>query len=249
MRRIAIILFIFYSGLVHSTIDGNLSAFYRNEPVGGGAQIGMGYNQLIWGDQSMKPLYGFLRPNISVLSAGVYNSYSYEIEFYPISFIGIEYGNEEISNNGNYQAYNCETFQCQKDFSNEYLKFNLLLGYNIFFFKGTIRKQTVTAKVADKDFIIPEIGSALQRGKDEIESRELTIGLNLGFYDLIYQDKKSEISKRTNVHRNRALVLGLKTYPIKTYLSVGKWQSHEVPDAIYGAIAFTTHFGNTLKLD
>lgn len=249
MRIFAIALFFIYSGLAYSTIDGSLAAFYRNKPVAGGGSLNMGYNQLVWGDASMKPLYGFVRPNLTAFSAGQYNAYTYEIEFYPISFIGVEYGKESISNTGIYQDYDCETFQCQKDFSNQYLKFNLLLGYNIFFFKGTIHKQTLKADIADKDFIYPNIGSALHAGEDKIESREITLGLNLGFYDLIYQDKKSEIEVRKNVHRNRAILLGLKTTPIKTYLSVGRFQSHEVPDSTYAAVAFTTNFGSTLKLD
>lgn len=248
MRTLLVILLFCCVGPAYSTIDMGLLGFYRTKPIAGGLQANAGYNQLIWGDKGAKPLYGFVRPNATVFTAGQYNAYAYEAEFWPISFLGVEYGSEKIFNNGIYQDYDCETFQCQTEFRNTYLKYNLLLGYSLFYFKGTIRKQTVEASDKSKDFIFPQIGSALNRGEDEIESRELTFGLNFGYYNLIYQDIKSDIEIRKNKHRIRTIILSLDTNPFKTYISYGRFISHQI-DSHFIAGALTMSFGETLKLD
>lgn len=235
--------------LVYSSIDINLFTLYRTKPIAGGLQLNTGYNQLIWGDTSTKPFYGFLRPNVTAFTAGQYNAYTYELEFYPVSFIGFEYGSESVSNVGIYQDYDCEEFQCQKNFKNNYMRMNILFGYSFFFFKGTLQKQKVSAETKDKDFILPFIGSAINRGEDDVETRDLTFGLNFGYYSLIYQDIKATIETRKNTHRNRTVILGLKTTPFKTYLSVGRFASHLVSTTTYFAVAASMSFGETLKLD
>jgi hypothetical protein len=244
-----LILFIFFiTGPAHSTIDMNVFGFYRTKPIAGGLDANVGYNQLLWGDKGAKPLYGFVRPNVTFFTAGQYNAYTVEAEFWPISFLGVEAGKEKYWNNGIYQDYDCETFQCQKEFSNTYLKYNVLLGYSMFFFKGVMRQQTVKAAEADRDFIYPQVGSALNAGEDEVKSRELTFGLNFGFYKVIYQDIKADIEVRKNKHRMRTFIVALNTQPLKTYISYGRFISHQI-DSNFIAVALNLRFGETLKLD
>ena len=249
MKLILFIILYAFARPSHSSTDMSLIGFYRTKPIAGGIQANAGYNQLIWGDpNNEKKLYGFVRPNLTIFSAGQYNSHAYEIEFWPISFIGVEFGSEKIINNAIYPNYDCDTFQCQSEFRNTYLKYNLLLGYSLFYFKGTYRKQTVEAYNNSKDFIYPLVGSALNRGEDKIETRELSFGFNFGYYNVIYQDINANIEIRKNKHSVKTIILSLDTSPFKTYINFGRFKSHQI-DTHFIAAALTFNMGETLKLD
>lgn len=250
--RFFIFTFLVLGGLTQearSTIDYSLFGLYRTKPVAGGVNFDIGWNQLVWGDQGSKPLYGFVRPSVGLFSAGQYNAYKYRMEFYPISILGFEYGVEKINNNGIYQDYDCETFQCQSKFENKFFKIKAVIGYGPFFAKYVLSKEEVTSDDVVKDFIYPAVGSALESTGDEVDSREIFIGTSLvGDLKMVIQDQKSIIKNRANTHRVRGLTF-IKGIHTKYYLSLGNFKSHEVPDSNYIALAIAMEFGNSLKLD
>ena len=253
MKKLSFTLTLLFLSVTLSThafasLDYSIAGFYRTKPVSGGVNVDIGWSQLIWGDASSKPLYGFVRPSVSYFSAGTYNAHKYRFEFYPISFLGFEYGGESIHNNGIYQDFDCETFQCQSKFQNTFYKIKAVIGYGPFFAKYTNGKEELESKNPEKDFIYPVIGSALSKDGDEIKSREIFFGAKVDGFSIILQGKKSKILRRKNIHRIKALTLSTGEHQ-KYYLSIGKFDSHEVRDANYIAGLIVLEFGETLKLD
>jgi hypothetical protein len=97
---------------------------------GGEAFVDSGYNSVLWGKGDKKnPLYGLIRPAVTVASSAVVSNYDARIEFYPISILGIIRGYKHINSNfDKFSFFDCDKVRCKGDIKRDYTKLRLALG-------------------------------------------------------------------------------------------------------------------------
>ena len=106
----------------------------RSTPsVGGEVEIEAGYNQLLWGqgpgNSGSNVLYGLLRPSLTLASSGVINSAKARLEFFPVSFVGLAAGHEQVQSDfDGFTYFDCEQMRCKGEISRNFLQANLGLA-------------------------------------------------------------------------------------------------------------------------
>jgi hypothetical protein len=111
-----------------------------------------GFNQLIWGKRKepRDVLYGMIRPNLAVSTSGVINSIKGEIEFFPISFLGISAGRQIIHSNYDFPFFNCKEVVCQGEFVRNYVEGKTVLGYQGWVAMFNYRVDTLRSPEKDR---------------------------------------------------------------------------------------------------
>jgi hypothetical protein len=104
-----------------------------------------GLNFKFWGkkNEPKDVLYGLIRPNVGVSTSGVINSAKAEIEFFPISFIGISAGRQIINSNFDFNFLDCKNIQCQGEFMRNYVESKMVVGYKGWVALGNYKVDTL----------------------------------------------------------------------------------------------------------
>ena len=129
--KLIFLFFILTSANTLAQFDLSLGTSARSYPsLGGEVFIDTGYNQVLWGEgDKKKPLYGLIRPAITVATAAVVSNYDARIEFYPISFIGIVRGYKHVNSSyDKFSFFNCDEVRCKGDIKRDYTKVRVGLG-------------------------------------------------------------------------------------------------------------------------
>lgn len=98
--------------------------------LGAETYLDTGYNLVFWGNRNKKSdvLYGLIRPSINLSSSGVINSVKGELEFFPISFLGVAWGRQIIHSNYEFPFFNCDEVLCKGEFQRNYVEGKMALG-------------------------------------------------------------------------------------------------------------------------
>lgn len=129
-----------------------------------------GYNLVFWGKKKgpKDVLYGLIRPSIGVSSSGVINSVKGEIEFFPISFLGISAGRQFIHSNYDFPFLNCDEVACEGEFRRNWVESKMVLGAKGWIAMGSYKVDTLrgpdnSTPMADwRNVIIGEAGEEVQ---------------------------------------------------------------------------------------
>jgi hypothetical protein len=115
--------------------------------------IDTGYNYVFWGEYNpKKPFYGLIRPSMQSGTSVVVNNIQTQLEFYPISFLGIVIGKQFIRSDFDFPNYDCEKIICRGNIEKKYIEYRLALGYKGFVSINTIRQDENTYYPRKKPF-------------------------------------------------------------------------------------------------
>jgi hypothetical protein len=176
-----------------------------------------GYNLLLWGKKknSRDIFYGLLRPSVSFSTSGVINAAKAELEFFPISFLGIAAARQYLNSNYDFPFFNCQEVTCTGEFVRNYVEAKMVLGANGWILLSnykidTLRSPNSQAPMADwRNVIVGEPGEEVQIEKKILlahATSDKLVGIlaeNVQFqgskerkesYAAIYQIRKGQLS-------------------------------------------------------
>jgi hypothetical protein len=124
--------------------------------VGAELYVESGYNQLLWGNKkkSTDVIFGMVRPVIGLSTSGVINVAKAELEFFPISFIGLTAGRQYIHSSFDFPFFNCEVVTCKGEFERNYIESKIILGYSGWIAMGSYKIDKVNSP--DKNTPMPD---------------------------------------------------------------------------------------------
>lgn len=111
-----------------------------------------GYNQLLWGKKESKKdfKYGLLRPSIGASTSAVINSIKGELEFFPISILGISAGKQIIHSNFNFPFFDCSQIACTGRFERNFIETKMVLGFKGWIAVGNYKTDTLNSPDAQR---------------------------------------------------------------------------------------------------
>jgi len=111
-----------------------------------------GYNQLLWGkkETSKDVLYGLIRPSLNVSSSAVINSTKAELEFFPISFLGLSVGRQYIHSNYEFPFFDCDQVECKGTYERNWFEAKMALGHGGWVVVGNYKIDNLTGPSDDK---------------------------------------------------------------------------------------------------
>jgi hypothetical protein len=176
MKWLFFILFIFK---VQAGLDMNMKTQLRSYPLAGTLDVEFGYGILIWGEESSKPWYGYIRPRVQGTAIGRFSAYKYQLDFFPISFLGVRAGREETDLSMEPEDYDCVTYKCAMKTTRDFSGANFTFGIGRFFLNLDYLKEDFQPEVADTDFVVPVYGLAFNLAGEEVETYKAVTGLKL----------------------------------------------------------------------
>lgn len=187
------------SSKAEGLIDYEAGSFFRSYALGAAAYGDLGYGQRLYGDSS-GVFYGYLRPSSYVISSAIINTIGGQLDFYPISFLGI-FGGTSYTWRGNtdeLSSVDCQSFYCGGDVSRDYygVKFVFALGQMFLSFKGR-EFETKLKESPSREFIDLFGNTVAASGKDTRLELEFATGISLNKEDKLgvsYLSNKMEIS-------------------------------------------------------
>jgi hypothetical protein len=127
-----IFILFFFSFLTWAKFDLATGIQARSLPmIGGEIYAESGFNQLLWGTKKTTQdfKYGLIRPSLGVSTSAVINSAKAELEFFPISFLGIAVGRQYLHSNFDFPFFDCEEVTCQGEFIRNFVETKLALAH------------------------------------------------------------------------------------------------------------------------
>jgi len=173
---------LFFCGIeAFAHIDYSVGGGFRSYPWGAGTSFSTGYKLLLWGNRSDESefRFGYVRAFAEGSAAISYNALAAGIEFYPISFVAIKFGQEKNSNSKNYDQFDCQLVDCTGPRTKDFLELRLAAAYEKYFL--VLRKRREWFVRGEKDsrgFADP--GSSLvlsSSGRDVLNSAGFVLGL------------------------------------------------------------------------
>jgi hypothetical protein len=142
---------------VYASPDASVGIQGRSFPMFAAESYGeVGYGQQLWGAKALpdkaSPFYGFIRPAIGATSSVVVNAFRGEIEFFPISFLGVMAGYSQVHSNFEFPFFNCEEIYCRGRTERRYLEGRMALGHKGYLFMSTYRQDRLQFSQGDKQF-------------------------------------------------------------------------------------------------
>lgn len=206
-----------------------------------GAEFGLeaGYNQILWGDgpgkKKNKVLYGLIRPSFGVASSAVINTHRTKLEFYPISFLGIVYGHEDIrSKYDKFDFFDCENVRCEGGIVRDYFQARMALGAGPVVFSGLLEqaRNSYTTDPRDADNPPGEFRfvTLVNPGNDEhyrsqyVLGYKTSIGMIAGVTEYVHFARSHEYNKME--------ILGLTGRYKRNFVwlfGTGSFESSQIP--------------------
>ena len=157
---------LFVAQVAFAAADLSVGTAVRSYPLSGVVEAEAGYGFRLWGNTS-GPFYGYIRPVIEGATAAIYNSGTARLDFYPLSFLGVRAGGESVQNDSEYDAHDCENYQCVGRYYRTFVEGDLALGAGPVFIRGRLRRERWTQKDPQAgDFIEPTSGIGLASAGD-----------------------------------------------------------------------------------
>lgn len=246
-------LFIFLLPLsTYAHFDLSAGTSFRSYPsLGGEANIQSGYNLLLWGSgpgpSKKNPMYGLLRPALSVSSSAVINNYDARIEFYPISFLGLVAGKKYIqSDYENFSFFDCEKVRCIGSLDRVYTQIKMALGYGkILTMVNLIQATNKYDDIDDEGKPVAEFRFATLANpeKDKMYRSQYLLGMkhsNKGILGVVAEYVSFSESGQTH---NMDLFIYTTKPKATTYVyGVGQFSSTHIAKGLIGVFQMRTDF-------
>ena len=123
----------------------------RTYPIGAQFTGTLGGNFKLWGD-SGNWKYGYLRGAVNLATSAVVNRAGLELQFFPISILGVSAGYDWGTRNYTPKYLNCTVFECNGRVDRRYLKLNAVAAYHGVIFSGLVRYEELKAFHTPKPF-------------------------------------------------------------------------------------------------
>lgn len=120
-----------FSVIGKTNFDSSIGTQGRSSPaIGAEIYAESGYNIVWWGKKKgpKDVFYGLIRPSLALSSSAVINSAKAEIEFFPVSFLGIAAGRQIINSNYEFPFFKCEETVCKGTYERNFVEAKMALG-------------------------------------------------------------------------------------------------------------------------
>jgi hypothetical protein len=123
----------------------------RTYPIGAQAIGTGGWNGKLWGDSNTWK-YGYVRAALNLATSAVVNRVGGEVQFFPISILGVSAGYDWGTRNITMKFLDCNQFECNGRMDRKFLKINAVGAYQGVIFSFMARYENLRAPVAHKPF-------------------------------------------------------------------------------------------------
>ncbi len=200
---------------------------------GAEAQFETGYNQKLWGEGPGKNrknvLYGLIRPSFAVATSAVINTTKARLELYPISFIGIVYGHEDIrSEYDKFTFFDCDKTRCKGSIIRDYFQARMALGAGPLVFSGLLERARNSYSADSRDADNPpgefRFVTLVNPKNDEYYRAQYVLGLKtrigtlVGVTEYVHFDRSRQFNKMNilgltgKYKKNNIWLLGAGTF-------------------------------------
>jgi hypothetical protein len=234
-KVVILILISFHS---FASLDLSIGSALRTYPsLGAQFELESGYNMLLWGQgKKASPFYGLFRPNIKLATSAVVNQYDANLSFYPISFIGLEFGHRNIrSDFEDFPFYNCELVTCVGNIKSDYTGFKMALAYAgiIAMGKTRIYKSTYTQKDS-KQFTEFRYGALANAPEDQNIHTNYFLGYKINNNTLGIMHDYTRFSQSKQKYEMNLAVIMMKNKSSSYTFGAGNFRStHQKAGAIF----------------
>lgn len=134
-----------FSMQTQAFFERKLGAMVISNPIGASLSAGLAYNYKVWSDSDVNFWkYGYIRPKVNYDTSYAINTFSGEIQLFPISLLGVSFGSFHAYRNvKELWSFNCDTYNCAGQLRRNFYRINLNLGY----------KDYVTSIAFTKDYL------------------------------------------------------------------------------------------------
>lgn len=248
MSFILSVLLYFYSfseNSAHAEFDLSVGGYSRSYPLGGSAELNMGYSLVLWG-QSASPFLGYIRLATDIEGVVDYFSSTAKIEIFPVSFLGVRAGQAFSQSHLDFDEFDCEVFLCRGKFTENFYEVPLFLAYSDFIFSssyrvGNWRSDKDNMSALKTEFIDPTSGLNLNISDQDTVKRarailmyNLSENFRLGYSETYYwaDDLPEAMQGSQQVGRESHLWLGFLQYnlnDLSLMVGAGEYKSHLLP--------------------
>lgn len=184
-----------------------------------------GYNQLLWGKKENKTdfKYGLIRPSVAASTSAVINSIKGEVEFFPISILGLSAGKQIIHSNFNFPFFDCTQIACTGQFERNFIETKMVLGFKGWIAVGNYKTDTLNSPdpqrpMADwRNVIIGEADQEVQIEKKLLVGKMISHELFGVMYEHVQfqgsrEMKESFIGVYQTASKNNLYLVGAGTF-------------------------------------
>ncbi len=175
----------------------------RSYPLVAVTKTTLGYGMVFWGDANQKPWYGYLRPSVSVSAIPGFAALGGQLEFFPVSILGVRAGKEYADLNAKHPKFDCDTYKCAQRFTREYYGANLTLGAGPIFMNVDVQREELLPHSVDRDFITPAYALLIEAEGEKLDTTRAILGTRLGgnwlMYGLSLMTETTESEKKSRL--------------------------------------------------
>ncbi len=165
----------------------------RSYTAGAVGQATIGHWFLLWGQSPLPSLppvgpaeggspgwqFGYIRPVVTLQSAGVMNRATVELEFFPISIFGIAVGQGMHQRPNFSQQFDCKQVSCSGWLSRTSLRGQFVVGAAGLFAGFIVRREWVSSENKTKPFTDEGMGVLGNTGQDSLLTATWALGYQL----------------------------------------------------------------------
>jgi hypothetical protein len=129
--------------------DAKLNLVGRTYPIGAQFQGTAGYSHRLWGDTATWK-YGYIRAAANLATSVVINRVGGELQFFPISIVGISAGYDLGVRNFTMRFLDCSLYACNGILERRFIKLNAVGAYQGVIFSFLMRYENIRAPEATK---------------------------------------------------------------------------------------------------
>ncbi len=182
---------------------------FRSYPLGTSLDLRLAQAWRIWGRPEQGPWYGFFRPSAEGSTALSYNALSAQLEFFPVSFLGLRSGIQSADNRRDYTAYDCETHRCRGRLYRNFVELEMAVGYRQFFALTQLRQESLKAPAeSTKRFVDPALSLSIDPTGEEVFRSTLILGMNWSpSFRIMLLDRRAHIVGKTDSYSKTQMAL------------------------------------------
>lgn len=173
---------IFLSISSQAFIERQFSVLGITHPQGISLGASLAYNYELWRDSEENFWkYGFIRPKLSFDSSIMVNTFSGEVQVYPISLLGFAVGTAYTDRQTKkLKEFDCDQVDCQGTISRFYIKSSVLLGYQRFKMAYFFQRDFINTSHSDKSMAELNTFLLIKSGTSTLDRQTLFMGFDIG---------------------------------------------------------------------
>lgn len=200
---IKIFLCLLFTGLVcaqDKTIDYQTNTLLRTQNVGFYTNVVTGKSHKLWENPKANFLYGFVRAGATAQTSFLVNSIMPQIDFYPISILGLYAGKDFTRRDLNVPNFDCiNEVTCKGWMNREYIGSRMALAFKNLFLMSEYRIIKAHGQKVDRPFAEERSSLIGHAGYDYLHRFDLITGYKLtDHYSVGYLLHRNEMQRLPN---------------------------------------------------